>query len=304
MATVSRGTGLGAFGGDAKGSIAIIFALACLVLMGCVGLSIDGARIYNAQQRLQMAVDGAALAAARRAVLDGNSDQIEATFVAYLDATTAIRDMAVTAKTVDSSLRRTVKAEVVADVQTSIMPILGFDKVELHAAAAVAYGFNKIEVALALDNTGSMAGTKLDALKDSAKRLVDTLLDRAPEPGSLRFALVPFAQYVNVGIGNRTANWITVPDDYTESGESCRDVAPVISKSNCRIETYTYSNDGMPMTGSYEVCDYEYGTPVYTCTPYTTTHTWNGCVGSRNYPLNITDGSYGTRNEPALAGEC
>lgn len=175
------------------------------------------------------------------------------------------------------------------------MPVLGFSTVEVRAFASADYGFTRLEIALALDNTGSMSGPKLDALKLSAGRLVDTLLDKAREDGDIRIALVPFAQYVNVGLENRNAAWMDVRNDYSETLEWCGDVAPLISSTNCRMVTYTTYQDGKPVTGSYQQCDDVYGPPVYQCTPYTNTYTWSGCVGSRNYPLNIRDGDYSSR---------
>ncbi|MGE0699800.1 MAG: VWA domain-containing protein, partial [Hyphomicrobiaceae bacterium] len=216
----------------------------------------------------------------------------------------AIQELGLQPAGVDLSQTRRISAELVANVRTAIMPVLGIDNVEVKAFASAEYGFTKLEIAMALDNTGSMAGAKLQALKDSAGRLVDTLLDRARQDGDIRISLVPFAQYVNVGTENRYASWIDVRDDYSETLDWCRDEYPVLSKTNCRMVTYTYTNDGTPGTGTYEQCDVTYGAPVYTCTPYTNTYTWNGCVGSRSYPLNIQDGNYGTRVPGMLNTSC
>lgn len=279
---------------DRRGSVAIIFALSLFVVIGGVGLSIDGARIYSADQRLQSAVDAAALAAARRAALAGSSAEISATFSGFLAASESLRGITVRSATSDTSQPRRIAATVIGDVPTVIMPVFGFASVEIQANAVVEFGFTRLEVALVLDNTGSMAGMKLDALKASANRLVDSLLDRSSQPGTIQFALVPFSDYVNVGLDKRGASWLSVPNDSATTVENCRDVRPEVSRSNCRQVTYTYSNDGIPATGSYEACDVVYGSPVYTCTPSTSTSTWHGCVGSRNYPLNIRDGDYGT----------
>jgi hypothetical protein len=92
------------------------------------------------------------------------------------------------------------------------MPVLGFETVEVRAIASAEFSLTKLEIALVLDNTGSMNfGGKLDALKSSATGLVDTLLDKAPDSGDIRIALVPFAQYVNVGTAHQHASWINVP---------------------------------------------------------------------------------------------
>ncbi|MFV0298787.1 MAG: pilus assembly protein TadG-related protein, partial [Hyphomicrobiaceae bacterium] len=289
---------------DTRGVTAILFVLSLFAVIGAVGLSIDGARVYGAQQRLQSSVDAAALAAARTAALGGTTAEVEATFNAYLESQLVNEpDLKVTNINIVPE-SRTVTADVDGTVKATIMQVMGFDVMNLNVGATVQFGLNRIEVALALDNTGSMSGSKLDALKDSAKRLVDTLMDRSPEPGAVRFSLVPFAQYVNVGVDKRGASWLSVPADYSEQENWCRDVSPVLSKSNCRNETYTYYNDGVPQTGTQEVCDYTYGEPVYTCTPVTNTYTWKGCVGSRNYPENVQDSSYSTPIPGLMNTDC
>jgi Flp pilus assembly protein TadG len=58
-----------------------------------------------------------------------------------------------------------------------------------------------IEVALVLDNTGSMIND-MSALREAASQLADTLFQAAPTPGAVRMALVPFTASVNVGRNN------------------------------------------------------------------------------------------------------
>jgi hypothetical protein len=289
---------------DRRGATAIIFSISSFLLIAAVGLSVDGARIYAAQQRLQSAIDGAVLAAARRAALDGNEEQVQTTFNNYLASAPIISDISVRTVVPDLSRPRRVAAEAIADVPTFILPVLGYSRFEVHAFAAVEFGFTKLEIALALDNTGSMSGTKLTVLKDSATRLVDNLLDKSPSPDAVRFALVPFGQYVNVGLGNRSAPWLSVPDDYSSSSETCGDERPVLSSTNCRTVSYTYTVDGREQTGSYQECDNTYGDPVYQCRTSTSTYTWRGCVGSRAYPLDVQDTGYATRIPGILNASC
>lgn len=295
---------LGALWRNRGGSIAPLFATSILVVMGAVGLSIDGARIYGAKQKLQTICDSAVLAAARRAIADGSTDQVAEAFQSFLAVSGIDQELTLRPATPDTSTPKRLSAELIADVRTVIMPVLGFTSVEVRAYATAEFGFTKLEIALALDNTGSMAGAKLEALKTSANRLVDLLLDKAPEEGDIRLALVPFAQYVNVGLEHRNAPWIDVRNDYSEALQSCGDVAPLISSTNCRTVTYTSYQDGRPMTGSYQQCDNVYGPPVYQCTPYTNTYTWYGCVGSRAYPLNMRDDTYATRIPGLLNTAC
>jgi len=206
---------------DRRGSILPMFALSLVMLCGAVGLSVDGARVYGAKQKLQAAVDSAVLAAARRAMADGDTDDVNEAFARFLAASLVDPEIRVRSSAPDLSTPRRVSAQLVADVSTIFMPVLGFESVEIRVGSSATFTFTRLEIALALDNTGSMLGSKLDALKISAKRMVDDLLDKAPNPGDTRFALVPFAQYVNVGTGNRTAPWMDVPVDPLNAWNGC-----------------------------------------------------------------------------------
>jgi Flp pilus assembly protein TadG len=218
---------LGSFLRDRQGSILPMFALSLVMLCGTVGLSVDGARVYGAKQKLQAAVDSAVLAAARRAMADGDTDDVTEAFERFLAATLVDPEIRLRSTTADLSVPRRVSAEIVADVSTLFMPVLGLETVEIRVGSSAAFTFTRLEIALALDNTGSMLGAKLDALKISAKRMVEDLLDKAPNTGDTRFALVPFAQYVNVGTGNRNAPWISVPVDPLNAWNGCVGPSPL-----------------------------------------------------------------------------
>jgi hypothetical protein len=70
----------------------------------------------------------------------------------------------------------------------------------LSATAAASYGGGAdetVEVAMAFDVTGSMAGSKIAALKRAAEAGIDILLENSD--GRVRIAAVPYAAAVNVG---------------------------------------------------------------------------------------------------------
>ncbi len=80
----------------------------------------------------------------------------------------------------------------------------------MNAASRVAKGDQTFEIALVLDNSGSMAGSYLTDLKTAAKNLVSTMFTGADGNGKVTVGVVPFAGSVNVGPDMRTANWITI----------------------------------------------------------------------------------------------
>jgi hypothetical protein len=180
-------------------------------------------------------------------------------------------------------------------LNTSLMRVAGVNTMDLGAFSEVGLSSDGMEVALVLDNTGSMNDSnRLPALKTAAKQLVDEVF-KAAGKNYVRIGVVPFSEYVNVGMGNRNAPWINVPADSSTTTNQCWDTYPNATKSNCRMETSTWNNDGIPQTSTYEVCDWNYGAKVQQCGPVTNTLTWNGCVGSRSVTADVGIGDPATK---------
>ena len=73
----------------------------------------------------------------------------------------------------------------------------------------ILWGIKKLNLALALDNTGSMASSgKMTALKTAAHNLLNTLQAAEKMPGDIKVSIIPFAVDVNVGTANVDATWI------------------------------------------------------------------------------------------------
>ncbi|MFM1815247.1 MAG: hypothetical protein RLZ98_1942 [Pseudomonadota bacterium] len=297
---------LSAFPDDRQGSIAIIFALSLFMLATAVGLAIDLGRAYNTRVQLQNALDAAVLAAAKRLMTVGGDaaamDEAVRKFFAADQPTRHFADI-VTVKVTNVG-SDFVNAEAIAKVPTTFMHLAGFQNVEIYTSAQASFGLGNAEIALVLDTTASMAGAKLSDLKASAKNLVDIVYSNSEAENRVKFALVPFAQYVNVGLGNRNAPWMNVPLDYTETKYQCSTVTPIIGRSNCRMETRTGYNDGVPYTYEAEVCDYEYGPPEEQCGDNNYSYTWRGCAGSRDYPLNTQYADYSRRIPGVMNDSC
>ena len=65
----------------------------------------------------------------------------------------------------------------------------------------------RTEVALVLDTTKSMEGARLAELKRAARKFLDTIDASLPDndANAFKVAIVPFSEYVNVGLGRRAA---------------------------------------------------------------------------------------------------
>jgi Mg-chelatase subunit ChlD len=174
------------------------------------------------------------------------------------------------------------------NVKMSFARVLGHSHLSMSVSSEARVGMPFTEIALALDTTASMTGGKLSDLKDAAKRLVDDAYRLPQARDRIKFSVVPFAQYVNVGLQYRNETWMNVPPDGTFWDPSvCWDHYPIISQTNCRQSTCTWWNDGNPQQYACQQCDTVYG-PAQRMCGANVTNVWNGCAGSRNYPANMT----------------
>ena len=191
-----------------SGTTAVIFGLAMLPITIGVGAAIDYSRAANARAEMQTAVDAAALGAAREG---GKLDDAGLSTLGrdFFDANFKSRDSVNVSTMSVARSGRTIKVAAKGGVDTSIMQLMGIRTVDIAADAQVGWGNNTVELALVLDNTGSMAQSgKLPALKQAVNNLLDVLEKSAPEPGSFKVSIVPFTTQVNVGAASRSADWL------------------------------------------------------------------------------------------------
>ena len=92
--------------------------------------------------------------------------------------------------------------------------LLGHSQIEFSATAEVLWGIKKLNLALVLDNTGSMSssGKMTDAEDRRAQPARPRSRTPTKQPGDIKVAIVPFATDVNVGTSNVNATWIDWTD--------------------------------------------------------------------------------------------
>lgn len=191
------------FASDERGTIAPIFGLMAIVLMFIAGMAIDYGRITHSESKIRTAADGAALAAGR-AMLDGrlSDDEVKDLGRAFFNQNVTSSGKFGTINGVEILLDRpagSVTVNVDAEVPMTITRVGGFNDVDLGVTSMVLSDQHDIELGMALDVTGSMAGSKIADLKTAAKDLVDILLPDGGTPNKVRIGLAPYAASVNAG---------------------------------------------------------------------------------------------------------
>jgi hypothetical protein len=98
-------------------------------------------------------------------------------------------------------------------VATDFMKVAGFQNISFNTSSTTTWGNSRLRVAMALDNTGSMADNgKITALRTAANNLITQLSGLAQNPGDVYISVIPFAKVVNIGASNYAQNYIDWSD--------------------------------------------------------------------------------------------
>ncbi|MEJ0012087.1 MAG: TadE/TadG family type IV pilus assembly protein [Bauldia sp.] len=188
---------------DQRANVATLFAVAIIPLIGSVGMAIDYSRFAQERTRLGDALDAAVLAVGSQPKMSDTQafDTVNGWIAAHMKSDPYVLD-----SVVQNGEGVTGKAHV--DVPMTLSHVLGVDHLTADVVSQVERTLGKVELVMVLDNTGSMAGTKIATLITAANKLVDSLSAAAKDPASLRIGLVPFSQTVSVGPTYQNAPWL------------------------------------------------------------------------------------------------
>jgi len=184
------------FPGNDRGNVAMLFALSCLAIFPLVGFAIDLSRVMVEKHKLQQATDAAALAAAHDAFM--TAEQREGVINAHLDHLEEVLGREITYElTQDAEGRISLVTHI--NVNTTIAKIMGRDDVAVTVRSDALEGGADIEVAMILDITGSMSGSRITALKEASTDLVNIVVKDEQSPYYSKASMVPYSVAVNVG---------------------------------------------------------------------------------------------------------
>lgn len=279
---------------DRSGAVAIIFALALVPVVAMGGAAVDYSRTQQAASVLQSALDVAAIAAANKGP-DLTEAEIEAlartTVEQRLGSETAAVLTGLKAVRADKTISLTGQAR----ISTAFMRVIGVGVMDVHREAQSTYGMQHIDVALVLDNTGSMGQSgKITELKralcgdtrcsnpNNEQGFVGIMREAAREEDRIRVGLVPFDTTVRMPLdvqeatarATATADTFAAPrnDGYCAGGAGSDDAQ--------RVGIFRFAGRDR---------NAQRGNPCGS--PRPAPATWNGCVWDRdqNRDLDIVD---------------
>ncbi len=172
----------------------LIFSLVLFFLMVMMGgFAVDLMRYENTRTTLQNTLDRSTLAAA---ALSQRLDRESVVRDYMLKAGIAEQLQSVTITEGQNS--SVVNAIGRADTKPFFMHLLGIDRFDAVGRSQAEQSITNLEIALVLDVSGSMTGTKIANLKIAADQFVDTILENDPNH-RVSISIVPYNAQVNIG---------------------------------------------------------------------------------------------------------
>jgi Mg-chelatase subunit ChlD len=197
---------------DRTAGIVPLLAIAIIPIIGAVGAAVDYSRAANMRTALQAALDSTALMLSKDAQkLSGTEVNQKAAdyFKALFQQPDAFNVQITSVYSEPAPGSFALKVTGSASLNTTFMRIYGHLQTDITAFSEVVWGVKRLELALALDNTGSMATDgKMAALKTAAHNLLDTLKNAAKTPDDIKVAIIPFDTTVHVGTEYMDEFWI------------------------------------------------------------------------------------------------
>ena len=248
---------------NCDGGAAPFLALSLIPVMGLTGAAIDYSRASATRTALQAAVDATGLMLSKEAAVLSQDDlgsRVQAIFTAQFNRPEAygvsISHSFSAPQQGSFALRLTAQAYVPARFAS----LIGTSELPVAATSEILWGIKRLNLALALDVTGSMASSgKMAALKLAAHNLLDTLEQAAKKPDDIKVSIVPFSTDVNVGTHNVNADWLDW-DQWENANGTCS-TSSYKTRSAC-------VNAGRKWTVALR-------------------STWNGCVWDRDQNFDI-----------------
>ncbi len=223
---------------DDSGSMITIFALVLVPMLLMAGMALDFGRAYKGKAAVTQTLDAGLLYVASLYSIDKtiNVDLELEKYFARTFNEVVVQNLNLTATVSANGSDFTGNAT--GKVPTTLMRLAQINEVDFNVNAKVS--LPKMEVALVLDNTGSMQWpdpTKIVALRQAAHDLVAELMPAGPSD-KMKIGLVPYAKFVNVGASMSGKSWLKPPASGFAGWKGC--VASRLSPLD--IEDGSYGN--------------------------------------------------------------
>jgi Flp pilus assembly protein TadG len=263
--------GVSRFPQHRSGQAAITFALAAIPILTGAGVAVDFTRIATKHTSLQQAADSAALAIAQGATSTTTNGDVLAQAQNYITTNYNNKGATITTATISSD-HTSICVTAQDNVQLGMMSMFSVNSKTVTASTctAISGGAGTYEIALVLDNSGSMneavsGNSKIAALKTAANNFINTMFT-GNFTGKVKMSVVPFAGTVAVSstdTANGTAAWIDTQ-----------------GKSSWHWKTFT-GHTAAGFTSRLDIFN--------KLKAVRSSWAWAGCFETQPYPQNVND---------------
>jgi Flp pilus assembly protein TadG len=177
------------------GNVSLMFGVSMFPLLAASGVAIDYGASSNVRTKLASIADAAALVGASKVGKPYSAKESAAK--AEFNSLVASQGLTDITTVKFTELKEGIRVEANASVKPKFMGIFGIGPQVVAAAADAQLSMGNVEIALVLDNTGSMINDMV-ALRDAAKDFTETVFTNTAA-GGVRMSLVPYSASVNVG---------------------------------------------------------------------------------------------------------
>ena len=246
-----------------RGNVAMMFAVILPVLITSIGAAIDYARASKVRTAMQGAADATALMISKEAAgltPTQITTKAQSYFTALLNNPEVTGVTFNATYTANSGTGATILVTASGSMQADILKVT----VPMNVSSTTKWGNIRYRVALALDNTGSMASAnKMTELKSAATKLINDFYAMAGSNEDVYISIVPFAKDVRIGSSFKNESWVRWTE-WENSNGSCSGW----NGSNYKTKT-ACQNAGRTWTASSH-------------------NNWNGCVMDRDEDYDTT----------------
>lgn len=197
------------FAKDDRGTVILIFGLAVIPMIALIGLAMDYTRAATERSKLQTIADAAALRVAQEP--RGTDVNVLRQLVIDNINAQAAGHGSPQVNLVDTGER--VKVDIAMNVKSTFSNMLGYGELPVKVSTEVVKPLKTyFEIALAMDNTGSMQGSKLSLLKEALLGtqalgttndpmklgFINAMAAQAKSDDEFKVSVIPFSLFVRV----------------------------------------------------------------------------------------------------------
>jgi Mg-chelatase subunit ChlD len=194
---------------DRGANVSVIFALTLVPVAGGVATAVDYSRASSARTAMQNVLDSTALMVGKDAKLlsaseiQSRSHNIFTSMYVRSDVSNVLVNASFNPET--GQLKLTSSGTLTA----RLAGVIGISQVKIGARSEIATAGANLEIALVLDNTGSMGSAgKIQSLKAAAKMFIGDLKKTSKKPGDIKVSIVPFDTRVKIPAAFKKSWWI------------------------------------------------------------------------------------------------